>query len=224
MQTPGFQRARSAEHKRQRRDEMLDAARNLALDKGVRAVTMTDIAAEIGVHKSAVLRYFETREAVFLELLTEGWAEWVDACVPAVEAAGSDPVEVARAIAETLSKRPLFCDLLAHAPMNLERGVSVEAVREFKLTSFGHIDRFVQAVTTALPTLTKDEGWSLISAVNALASTLWQITHPTAAVAELYRTDPQIGHAVGDFGPNLREQTETFILGLLARRGIGARP
>lgn len=198
---------------------MLDAARKLATDRGVRAVTMTDIATEVGVHKSAVLRYFETREAVFLELATEGWREWIAACVPAVHASGADPAKVARAIADTLVERPLFCDLLAHAPMNLERGVSVEAVREFKLATFGHIDRFVEAVTTVLPSLTDADAHELVSAVNAFASTLWQITHPTDAVAELYRTDPQIGHAVGEFGPNLRQQTETFILGLLARRG-----
>ena len=217
MGTPAFQRARSAEQKLQRREEMLDAARRLALANGVRSVTMTDIANEIGVHKSAVLRYFETREAVFLELLTQGWAEWMDACVPVIEAAGNSPEKVAKAVAGTLASRPLFCDLLAHAPLNLERGVSVEAVRAFKLATFRQVDRFVEAITTALPTLTRADARALISAVNALTSTLWQISHPTAAVAELYRSDPRLGHAVIDFPPNLRRQLETVILGLLAR-------
>jgi AcrR family transcriptional regulator len=218
VQTSGFQRARSAEHKQQRRDEMLAAARRLALARGVREVTMTDIAAEVGVHKSAVLRYFETREAVFLELLTEGWAEWMDACVPAIQAAGHDPAKVAEAVAETLAARPLFCDLLAHAPLNLERGVSIEAVREFKISVFRQVDRFTEAITAALPALTEADVLALISAVNSLTSTLWQISHPTAAVAELYRTDPQLGHAVVDFAPSLGQHTETMLLGLLARR------
>ncbi|MBM7783751.1 TetR/AcrR family transcriptional regulator [Tenggerimyces flavus] len=221
MQTPAFQRARSVEHKQQRRDEMLAAARDLAAAHGVRAVTMTDIANEVGVHKSGVLRYFETREAVFLELLTEGWTEWMDACVPAIYQANGNPAKVAKAIAGTLAKRPLFCDLLAHAPMNLERGVSVEAVREFKASAFRQIDRFERAVTTALPKLTKADARALISAANAFASTLWQISHPTAAVAELYRTDPHLAHAVVDFAPSLRRQTETTILGLLTRRQNG---
>ena len=122
---------------------MLAAARLLGRSRGVREVTLTDIAAEVGVHKSAVLRYFETREAVYLQLTADGWVEWMDACVPAIQAADG-PIQVARAVADTLAERPLFCDLLAHAPLNLERGVSVDAVREFKLTTLAQVERFTR--------------------------------------------------------------------------------
>ena len=37
--------------------------------------------------------------------------------------------------AGSLTERPLFCDLLSQAPMNLERNVSLEAVRAYKLTA-----------------------------------------------------------------------------------------
>ena len=33
--------------------------------------------------------------------------------------------------------RSLFCDLIAHTPLNLERNVSPGAVRRYKLTSLG---------------------------------------------------------------------------------------
>jgi AcrR family transcriptional regulator len=197
---------------------MLAAARELGRARGVREVTMTDIAALVGVHKSAVLRYFETREAIYLQLTGEGWGEWMDACVDAVGAAAGDPAAVAKAVADTLSERPLFCDLLAHAPLNLERGVSVEAVREFKIAALAQVDRFAEAITAALPPLTASDGRELISTVNAITGALWQISHPTEAVAELYRTDPHLGHAVVDFAPSLRRQVETAILGLLARK------
>jgi AcrR family transcriptional regulator len=218
MATSEFQRARSIDQKRQRRDEMLAAARELALARGVRAVTMSDIAAHIGLHKSAVLRYFETREAVFLELATEGWVDWADACVPAIRSASGDPSRVARAIVDTLAQRPLFCDLLGHAPMNLERGVSAEAVRQFKVIVIGQVERFVQSVTVALPSLTEADGRALIKAVGALTSSLWQVSHPTAPVAALYRSDPRLGHATADFTPDLYHLTQTVIFGLLSRR------
>jgi AcrR family transcriptional regulator len=192
---------------------MLAAARELGRERGVRAVTLTDIAAEVGVHKSAVLRYFETREAVYLQLTAEGWVDWTDACVNAVQA--GDPV--ASAIADTLAQRPLFCDLLAHAPLNLERGVSVEAVLEFKLVALAQADRFVEVITAALP-LTYADGRELLSTVTAVAGALWQISHPPEAVAALYRSDPRLGRAAVDFASSLRRQVETTILGLLARR------
>jgi AcrR family transcriptional regulator len=218
MVTSDFQRARSVEQKRQRRGEMLAAARKLALAKGVRDVTMSDIADDIGLHKSAVLRYFETREAVFLEIATEGWVDWMDACVPAIHSAAGDPSRVARAVTDTLAWRPLFCDLLGHAPMNLERGVSAEAVRQFKVIVLDQVDRFVQAATAALPSLTEADGRALVTAVCALASSLWQVSHPTEPIAALYRSDPHLGHAMIDFAPDLYDQTETVILGLLSRR------
>src|SRR6266702_2695279 len=71
-----FQRARRPEQKERRRQDILAAASTLGARDGVRAVTLTDIAAEAGVHKSAVLRYFETREAVFLLLTAEAWQDW----------------------------------------------------------------------------------------------------------------------------------------------------
>jgi AcrR family transcriptional regulator len=45
----------------------------------VRQITLTDIAAAIGMHKSALLRYFETREQIFVVLTGEGWREWSSA-------------------------------------------------------------------------------------------------------------------------------------------------
>ncbi|MFE0460651.1 TetR family transcriptional regulator, partial [Kitasatospora sp. NPDC058965] len=49
-------RARSPEAKRAREAAILDAAARLATEHGVRVVTLTDIAATVGMHKSAMLR------------------------------------------------------------------------------------------------------------------------------------------------------------------------
>src|SRR5882757_10731642 len=76
MSTPSPQRARSAAAKQQRERAILDAARSLGAERSVREVTLTDIAAAVGMHKSAMLRYFETREQIFLTLTAEGWHEW----------------------------------------------------------------------------------------------------------------------------------------------------
>src|SRR5579862_5917977 len=74
-----FERARRPEQKLQRRDAILRAAGELALRAGVRNVSLADIAARVGIHKSALLRYFETREQIFLELTAAAWRDWIGA-------------------------------------------------------------------------------------------------------------------------------------------------
>ena len=76
MTTPEFQRARSAEAKQQREQSILEAAVRLSVAGGIRRVTLTDIAQAVGMHKSAMLRYFETREQIFLMLTAAGWRGW----------------------------------------------------------------------------------------------------------------------------------------------------
>ena len=84
-----FLRARRPEHKRQRYDAILDAARELATAESVNVVSLAGIAERVGMHKSALLRYFETREEIFLRLAETEWREWADALVAAL--ADTDP-------------------------------------------------------------------------------------------------------------------------------------
>jgi hypothetical protein len=121
---------------------------------------------------------------------------------------------VAAALAGTLAERPLFCELLAHAPLNLERHVSADAVRAFKLTALAAAEDLGSLVARAVPNMSHADGRDLIAAVTALAATLWQYSHPPAALAELYATDPRIAHAAVDFTPRLQHLTHAVIRGL----------
>src|ERR1700685_4814289 len=120
MAEPEFQRARSTAAKQQREASILDAARRLGAEGGIRQVTLTEIADAVGMHKSALLRYFETREEIFLRLTAEGWSEWSQA-LRAELGALDDPAPgaIAAVFARTLATRGGFCDLLAQAPLNL---------------------------------------------------------------------------------------------------------
>jgi AcrR family transcriptional regulator len=207
-----FQRARRPEQKEQRRQDILAAATKLGTRDGVRAVTLTDIAAEAGVHKSAVLRYFETREAVFLHLTAEGWQDWASA-VDAGLRGPMERAEVAAVLAGTLAERPLFCDLLAHAPLHLERGVSEQEVRSFKLTTLDAVDRIMQALKVALPGLTDTLSIDLVAGVTAMAASLWQTANPPETLARLYADDPRLGHAAVEFAPRLARITALLLAG-----------
>ena len=68
-----YQRARSPEHKEERREAILAAAHELARESSVRNVSLGDIARRVGLAKSNLLRYFQSREDIFLTLLLREW-------------------------------------------------------------------------------------------------------------------------------------------------------
>jgi AcrR family transcriptional regulator len=229
MSAETYQRARRPEQKLERRDAILGAARELALRDGVRAVSLADIAARVGIHKSALLRYFETREQIFLELTAQAWGEWttalhagLDPAAPGSGALGSGAAAlVADVFARSFGDRPLLCDLIAHTPLNLERNVSLEAVRRYKLTSLAAVDEAAAIVQRVLPELTQAECLEFVAAVASLAGAVWQIANPAAALAELYASDPALAHACVDLTPRLRRTGEILLAGLIPSRPIG---
>jgi AcrR family transcriptional regulator len=211
----GFQRARSAEAKRRRESAILDAAARLGSSRGIRQVTLTDIAGAVGMHKSAMLRYFETREQIFLSLTAAGWREWsaalrerLGALSPGVAAAA-----VAEALAGSLVARPMFCDLLAQAPLNLERNVSVESVRSFKLATLSEVSAISLELTRLLG-LTEQQAVDVIATATSLAGALWQMATPGPEALELYRSDPRLAHAVVEVGPRLIRVLTAVLTGL----------
>ena len=216
-----FQRARRPEQKMRRQAAILSAARELALRDGVRTVSLADIAARVGVHKSALLRYFETREQIFLELTAEAWRDWADAMhaglgTAAVGSAGL----VADVIARSFGDRPLLCDLVAHTPLNLERNVSPEAVRRYKITSLGTVNEAASLVQRVLPDLTLAECTEFVATLASLAGAVWQMANPAPALAELYASDPALAQACVDLTPRLRRTAQVLLAGLIPSRNV----
>ena len=83
-----FQRARSEEQREIRRRAILDTASAMLDEMPVAEVTLNELSRRVGLAKSNVLRYFESREAVLLELLDRlpagaGWRSWPASWPPA---------------------------------------------------------------------------------------------------------------------------------------------
>ena len=247
-----FERARSAEAKRIRETAILDAAARLATERGVRAVTLTDIAAAVGMHKSAMLRYFETREEIFLRLAANEWTQWsravrdqlaelVNGSASALEDELEDALEdesamrgearsdtgtdtdtgsgniaaIASVLADSLVARPLFCDLLAHTPLNLERGVSFASVQSFKATAIAEVNAVSAALCGALP-LTASQATGVIVTATSMAGALWQMAAPGTELRRFYEKTPELAHAVVDVRPRLADILTALLRGYCA--------
>ncbi|HLK76843.1 MAG TPA: TetR/AcrR family transcriptional regulator [Streptosporangiaceae bacterium] len=172
------------------------------------------------MHKSAMLRYFETREQIFLRLTADGWRDWSAALRRELGrlASGATPAAVARAFAGSLTDRPMFCDLLAQAPLNLERNVSIATVRAFKLVTLDEVGA-ISAALHRLLGLTEQQCVDVIATATSLAGALWQMATPGPEVAALYRGDPRLAHAVVEVGPRLTRVLTALLTGLCGPAG-----
>jgi hypothetical protein len=127
---------------------------------------------------------------------------------------GAPAATVARAFADTLTERPVFCDLLAQAPLNLERNVSLESVRTFKLATLEEVEA-IGAELTRLSWLDEQERVDVIATATSLAGALWQMATPGPLVQELYRSDPRLAHAIVEIGPRLTRVLTAQLTGLV---------
>lgn len=211
------QRARSAEDKQRRAEDLLDAARVLAVELGgVRHVTLAAVTERAGLHPSGVRRYFASKEELLLELAERGWGEWRD--ILTARLAGQhdlDPAETAKLISATISSLPLFCDLLTHIPLTLEGDVDLPRARRYKANSFAAYDVIIGALRTA-SVLDAAQAEDLITVTLALTANLWQLAHPTDSLRQLYAEVPRWGHAALEFEPRLARLLAAAATGLVA--------
>jgi AcrR family transcriptional regulator len=208
-----FLRARRPEHKRQRREAILAAARELALTSGVRTVSLAGVASAVGLAKSNVSRYFGTREEIYLELTAEGWREWGRAVAERLDGA-SGPDAVVDALAEPFLAMPLFCDLLGQVSTILEYNVSVDAARHFKHTMYDVVADVVPLVVAAQPTLNETEAAEVVQAASGVAGLLYPLINPPPTLVQLYEQDERLAESCPEFLPSAKRLIAAVIAGL----------
>lgn len=182
-----FERARQPEQIAQRRKSILESTLALFEDVGFDCTKLADIGRRAGVSKASVYRYFESKEAIFLELLaaeSEAWVRDVEGELASLAGAGT--VEsVARIMADSLDRRPRLANLSAKLASVLEKNLSVDAIREFKRAYMALMFRLVNALHAALPALSLEAAQRFLSTVVVFSSGLYPATHPAPAAAEV---------------------------------------
>ena len=208
-----FIRARHPEHKRQRREAIIEAARKLALRSGVSHVSLGAVAAEVGFAKSNVARYFATREEIYLLLTSRELSNWAGEVAGQLPPAAS-PEMIADILVGSLRERPLLCDLIVHSGVTLPDNSSFEAVRANKLTGLEAVVRLSAAVTTACPRLTRPRAAEVIVAATFLTALLDQTARRSHRLAEHPDGDAVLATAVSALEPDPRRLVAALIRGM----------
>lgn len=193
-------------------------------EKAVADISLRELSDRIGLAKSNVLRYFDSREAIFLEILDEEFAGWL----ADLEAGLGRPrarkpnyaneIRVATMIADSLEGRQSLCELVASMAVVLERNISYDFARDFKARATARIAELAQLVATHLPWLPRDFADFFAEGALTLLAGMYPFSVPTepvrAAIAELGITEPE-----QRFRDGLRIGLSTWLIGAAAQTG-----
>ncbi|WP_081911320.1 TetR/AcrR family transcriptional regulator [Amycolatopsis vancoresmycina] len=193
-----FQRARSAEQREERRRTILDTALKMLDEMPVAEVSLNELSRRVGLAKSNVLRYFESREAVLLELLDRALRDWL-AEVAEELAAGVDPDRTAperaeafaAVVARSLARRTVLCDLIGAQAAVLEHNVSTDVVVRFKRSAVGGLETMAEFLHRAVPEV-GGEATSVCLLAMILTGGLWTHSRPSPSAQAAYAADPAL--------------------------------
>ena len=205
---------------------ILAAAAAMLTEMPVAEVTLNELSRRAGLAKSNVLRYFESREAVLLELLDSAWRDWLvqldrdlaDAVDPAV-ALTMRADQLAATVASSLASQPMLCDLISAQAAVLEHNVSPDVAAQYKRASMAAIAALGAAMLRCVPELGEADAFRLAGAAVMMTAALWPHTQPSAAMLAAYEADPALAALRLDFTSTVGEVIQVMTAGLLARSG-----
>ncbi|WP_229780585.1 TetR/AcrR family transcriptional regulator [Deinococcus malanensis] len=126
-------RARSTEEKNQRRDDILRAAERLWTTTPYADLSMNQVAREAQLAKGTLYLYFDTKEELFLALLSEHLGAWLhDLTAQLDERQPQTPDDVTDVLLATSQGLEPLRRLLVLLGTVLERNVRPEVVTSFK--------------------------------------------------------------------------------------------
>ncbi|MFE5188810.1 TetR family transcriptional regulator [Streptomyces sp. NPDC056628] len=218
-----FQRARSEEQRQARRRAILDTAAAMLEEMPVAELSLNELSRRVGLAKSNVLRYFESREAVLLELLDDFLGRWIaelerelaegiEAHAPAEKRAA----QLADILSRSLADRTVLCDLFGAQGGVLERNVSVEVVKRHKRASLAKLEAMTGLLCRHVPEL--GEGARLFCLTGlASAGALSSYVPPPPSVLAAYADEPALGVLHVELREALRTAFISMLLGVLPR-------
>ncbi|GAA0439599.1 TetR family transcriptional regulator [Acrocarpospora corrugata] len=219
-----FQRARSEEQRAVRRQAILATAAAMLTEMPVAELSLNELSRRVCLAKSNVLRYFESREAVLLELLDVALREWLEDFDQALTAAIDPDLppagradQLAAVIATSLTAHPVLCDLVSAQAAVLERNVSPRIAAEYKHAALANVAVLVRLLRRHLPELDDQAMFRFAGAAVMVTGAIWSHSQPSAAMLAAYEADPSLAAMRLDFTAMIRETLEVLFSGLLAR-------
>ena len=205
------------EDKAERRIQILRAADGL-LDLQRQALpSVADIARAAGVAKGTPYLYFKTKEEIYLALLAEGFAVWMDVICTALRSERVSVDMILGRYVRFCAKNPRIMFLASMAPTILERNISVETAYAFKKRLADQTIEIGGLLSRAFPGLPPEAAGRLFMHTYAITTGLWQHSNPPPVVEEAYKRE-DISTMKLDFQTELHAALQALWRGTLENR------
>ncbi|KOG30069.1 TetR/AcrR family transcriptional regulator [Streptomyces resistomycificus] len=215
--------ARRSTPPRIRQRAILDTAAAMLEEMPVSAVSLNELSRRVGLAKSNVLRYFESREAVLLELLDHNWRRWtaelpaqLDAAIASDATAQQRGQAFAAVLTRSVAQNRVLCDLLSAQAGVLEHNVSADVAARYKRSALDNVAALAALARRHLPELGDRAGQLSAQAVMVIGA-VWTHARPSAAMLAAYAADPSLAALRMDFTGTLEEMLATLVAGTTAR-------
>jgi AcrR family transcriptional regulator len=218
-----FQRARNDEQREIRRRAILETAAAMLAEMPVADVSLNELSRRVGLAKSNVLRYFESREAVLLELLDGFMGSWIaeleEELAAGIEVHAAPEAragQLAAVLSRSLAGRTVLCDLVGAQGGVLERNVSVEVVKRHKRSSLTRLEAMSELVRRHVPEVgDRAEPFCLLTLLSA--GGLSAYVPPPPSVLAAYAEEPALGVLHLELQDALRGAVTSALVGVLPR-------
>ena len=218
-----FQRARSEEQREVRRRAILDTAAAMLDEMPLADVSLNELSRRVGLAKSNVLRYFDSREGVLLALMDAVLERWLGDLAASL-AAGVGPglplveraEQVSAVLARSLAGNPVLLDLLGAQGAVLERNVTVAVVTRHKRTALVRLTEAADVLRRYLPELGAAAETACFQTM-VLAGALAPFSSPPPGVRAAYEADPALAVLHLELQDSLELAIRTMLLGAVPR-------
>jgi AcrR family transcriptional regulator len=188
----------------------------------VAAVSLNELSRRVGLAKSNVLRYFESGEAILLDLLDAEMRDWANeldqVLTPRSGTARERVAFVSADVTRSVAARPVMCNLVSAQAAVLERDISTDVALRHKRSIAVIVEVLLGAIARVVPELTPQHAYQVIAHTVLRTSAAWPQTQPSEALLAAYAADPAVAGTLLDFTEVIRDVVELSMSGLLARQ------
>jgi hypothetical protein len=123
---------------------------------------------------------------------------------------------IASVVTATLVDDRLFCELLSVSGAVLERNISPDVARRYKLAAIANATAYADLIRGHLGELSQQGAINFAGGTLVAVTGIWPLAQPSEAMLCVYE-DPAMAVLRLDFGAALQEMLATLLAGSLAR-------
>ncbi len=222
-------RARNTEDKEAKRQQILLACLDLYQTQSIQQISMDKIAKKADLAKGTLYLYFQTKEEVFLYLLTSQFQNWLK-FVKQNFSKITQPIsasDFAGALTASLNHSPTLPRLLSILHLVLEENLSAPTIKSFKLEMKALLVELSEIIAFKTPALNSNNSLSFLLRLHSVVVGLYQTSLPDPRFNKLLSevlSDPELEIFKLDFSKELTTTVTLILQGIEGNETAAEKP